>query len=153
MAWTPWTLKIPGTDYSISPLLAEQVAQVGIGLAGLRAWFLPLQRAGEALLQGCDEVIGSERSASASVSAQQFVELLVFGLADEHLPIGDRLQERSYGDEGIAASSKVGRGTRPRPILLPSGELSKLSSELSPEFEDNGNDNSGHWSLDMACTP
>lgn len=105
------------------------------------------------MLQGCDEVIGSERSASVGVSAQQFVELLVFGLADEHLSIEGRLQERSHGDEGIAASGKVGRGTRPRPILLPSGELSKLTSELSPEFEDNGNDHGGHWSLDMACTP
>jgi hypothetical protein len=56
------------------------------------------------------------------VTAQSLVELLVVGLADERLPIGDQLQQRSHGDEGVVASRKVGRRARPWPILRPGAE-------------------------------
>jgi hypothetical protein len=47
------------------------------------------------------------------VTAQQLIERLVVGLADERLPIGDQPQQRSHGDEGVVASRKVGRRARP----------------------------------------
>jgi hypothetical protein len=40
------------------------------------------------------------------VTAQQLIELLV-GLADERPPIGDQLQQRSHGDEGVLPSRNV----------------------------------------------
>jgi len=56
------------------------------------------------------------------VAAQQLIERLVVGLADERLPIGDQLQQRSRGDEGVVASRKVGRRARPWPVLRPGAE-------------------------------
>jgi hypothetical protein len=101
---------------------AEQVARVAIPLVALKPWFLRLQGPGEESLQGFEEGVRTEWPAGAGVTAQQLIELLVVGLANERLPIGDQLQQRSHGDEGVLPSRKVGRRARPWPILRPAAE-------------------------------
>jgi len=113
---------IPGEVYSILLPVAEQVARVAIPLVGLGPWFLPLQGPGEESFQGFDEGVRTEWPAGTGVTAQQLIELLVVGLADECLPTADQLQQRSHGEVGIVPFGKVGRTARPRSILWTGAE-------------------------------
>jgi hypothetical protein len=113
---------VPGRVFSILLPVAEQAAGVAIPLLALRRWCRPPRGPGEESLRGFDEGVRTEWPAGTGVTAQQLIELLVVGLADERLPIGDQLQQRSHGDEGVVASRKVGRRARPWPILRPGAE-------------------------------
>ncbi len=130
MPYGSWGTPAPADNAlpAMAPGYPESLGQSGlppsvrVSSRWLRSWLLSLERAPEALLQSFDKGIRAERAAGAGMRVQQVGDVRRVRLADEAIPVGYQLQQRTHADEFVVRSAQMGPGARPRPVLRPCTE-------------------------------